>query len=230
MARVIFCTVAIGDRYVREFARMVQSFHEQSPGFELQGWVNVLPPGTPTIIEDGFDYTPYAAKPFALKAAFDAGANIAILLDSKMRPIRSIRPLVEHIARSGCYLCDNGYRVGEWSTGRCLKRFHWTRTLAEATEETSSYCVGLADRTLADRWALLSDAETIAGRHDVHRHDQTVLSILRAEGGTRWPLSQRPYLTAYAGHEGPDTVLVADGLAADERFEARVMQKEYGRK
>lgn len=122
----------------REFARV-------SPGYELQAWVDKLPPGAPEgIAEDGWDYTAYCAKPFALKAALDSGADVAILLDAAFYPIRPIEPLVHHIAQVGYYLCDNGARLGEWCSDRALALAEIDRWQAMGVCEVSSYCVGVS--------------------------------------------------------------------------------------
>lgn len=128
----------------REFARV-------SPGYELQAWVDKLPPGAPEgVVEDDWDYTAYCAKPFALKAALDSGADVAILLDAAFFPIRPIQPLVDHIAETGYYLCDNGATIGEWASDRALKRLEVDRGRAFGMCEVSSYCVGITSREFRD--------------------------------------------------------------------------------
>ena len=170
--KVVICTVAIGGWYHRGAARMIEAFHNVSPGIEIQAHVNVLPFGAPAgVIEHGYDYTGYCAKPFALATARNSGADIAILLDAAFYPTHSIQPLIDHIAQRGYYLCKNGNLVGEWSSDRCLERMAETRDNAMRMEEASSYCVGLnfADgrcTELLHRWmGFASDRLTIPGPH-----------------------------------------------------------------
>lgn len=236
--RAIICTVALGGAYPRAVARMIEAFHQHSPGFEIQAHVNTLPFGAPAnVIEDGYDYTGYAAKPFALASAMMSGADIAILLDASFYPIRSIHPLIDHIARNGYYLCKNGYRVGEWCSDRAVPRLGMTREKLMEMEECSSYAVGLnfADGRcveLLHRWCgFAADRLTFPGPHTNllengrnrgfvssdrrvrgHRHDQSALSVIaNLMEMTNW--CERPLFTAYAGHEDERTVLMNRGMA-----------------
>lgn len=218
---------------------MVERFGEVSPGFTIQAHVNAVPFCAPgSVIEDGYDYTAYCAKPFALLEAREAGADIAILLDCAFYPIRPIHPLVEHIAQTGYYFCKNGNSVGAWSSDRCLDRMGILREAAFGMEEVSSYCVGLnfADTRCVEllrRWCgFAGDRLTVPGPHTNmlmqaggrnpgfvsddhrvrgHRHDQTVLSILAHQIDMK-ELVERPRYTAYLGSETEETVLVNLGM------------------
>ncbi len=237
LVSVIICCVAKGGWYGRGAARLINGMAEHCPGYEVRAHVNVKPFGAPAIvIEDGYDYTAYCWKPFALLDAMMADATIGILLDAAFFPIRHIGPLVEHIERTGYYLCRNGNNVGEWSSDRCLQAMSVTRENAFEIEEVSSYCVGLNFREprcaeLLYKWCEhAADRQTFPGRHTYlgyegrnpgglaldrrvrgHRHDQTVLSILAARIGF-CDLVNRPRFTAYAGSETEETVLVNQGL------------------
>jgi hypothetical protein len=232
--RVVICTVGIGGWYPRGVSRMIDAFHKVGGGYEIQAWVNVLPPGTPDLRRPECDYTPYAAKPRALWYALDHGADIAILLDAAFFPIRHILPLVDWVSGNGYYLCKNGYKVGEWCSDDCLASMGEERERLMSLDDVSSYAVGInrANKTalsLANLWAISSSAMTICGNHTApghqgrnvgpvsidprvkgHRHDQCVLSILANNLGlTRW--CERPKFTAYLGHENESTVLVNQG-------------------
>lgn len=234
--KAVVCAVAIGGWYHRGIARMITSFHEVSPGYEMQAWVNVLPPGAPRdVVEDGYDYTGYCAKPFALMNALVNSADIAILCDAAFYPIRHIHPLVEHIAQHGYYFCNNGNRVGAWSSDRALYRLGCSREAAWTTNEISSYCVGLnfSDGRcveLVQRWCgFAADRLTFPGPHTApgqdgrnkgfvstaggvrgHRHDQTALSVIAHRMGMK-DMIERPRFTAYLGSETEQTVLVNHG-------------------
>ena len=237
---VVIGCVAIGGWYPRGVARMVNAFHEHSPGFTIKAWVNCLPPGAPeNVIVDGYDYTAYCAKPFAMKALMDSGADIGILLDAAFYPIRHIQPLVDHIAKQGYYLCDNGARVGEWSSDAALEALEADRESLMKVTEVSSYCVGVDfskvdGRSLVNSWCWNTSFRAIPGPHTSeqnfdggrncgfvskdprvkgHRHDQTVLSYRAWVLGLN-KLSQRPYLTAYKGSEDERTVLLNQGMGS----------------
>lgn len=215
---------------------MIQKFREVDHGKTIMAWVNTLPPGAPvSVIRNNYDYTGYCAKPFALRAAREAGADIGILMDAAFWPIRSIDPLVDHIANTGYYLCENGYRMGEWCSDAALEMLQLSRDEAFAIPEVSGYCVGLNLRLarccqLIDEWcALASDGATFPGHHTAtggqgrnqgfvsrdprvkgHRHDQTALSAITWRLGMREHI-ERPRFTAYHGHEDVTTVLVNRG-------------------
>lgn len=161
MSDVIVACVALNHWYPRGFERLRASLNHHSPGVQVEGWVNELPPCAPEDVQaysldrDGtcspftakWDYTAYCAKPFALKHALDCGAEVAILCDAAFYSVRDIQPLVDHILKVGYYLCDNGASVGEWSSDRALKLMNLRRQDAFQMTEASSYCVGLHRRS-----------------------------------------------------------------------------------
>jgi hypothetical protein len=169
---VVVCTLAYGGWYPKGVARMIQKFSENSPGVVIRAAVNVLPFGSPAnVIENGYDYTAYCAKPFMLMEARLTGADLAILLDAAFYPIRDIGPLIDHVAQRGYYFCKNGQRVGQWASDRCLERMGIMRPYAMEMEEISSYCVGLnfADGRCVEllaRWCgFAGDRLTVPGHH-----------------------------------------------------------------
>ena len=109
--KIVICTVSYGGWYRRGLERQIREFQRVSPGYELQGWLNVLPPGTPKLIKDGLDYTGYAAKPWAMKYAMDSGADVALLIDASVYPIRHIEPLIDFIWDHGYYLAPAGFTM-----------------------------------------------------------------------------------------------------------------------
>ena len=241
--KVLLTTVAIGGWYPKGAARLIQKMGEISPGYDIHAFVNTLPDGAPAnVIEDGYDYTGYCAKPFALLEAKNAGADIAILLDAAFYPIRTIEPLVDYIAQTGYFFCRNGFSVGEWASDRCLEHMAVHRDWAFKIEELSSYCVGLnfSDRRchgLLDLWCTCAaDRVTFPGPHTAidhegrnkgfvstdsrvrgHRHDQTVLSILAHFMGMT-QMVDRPRFTAYkagyGGHSDETTVFENEGMGS----------------
>src|SRR5690242_17372819 len=140
--QVIVTAVALGHWYPHGVERLKNEFRHQR-NVHVQAWVNALPPGAQEVKEDGWDYTAYAAKPFALRHALELGADVAILCDASFYPIRSIQPLVDHIMETGHYLCRNGYTVSEWTSDRCLESMSIPRDSLRGLEDISSYCVGV---------------------------------------------------------------------------------------
>jgi hypothetical protein len=232
--KVMLACVAHGGWYPRGAARLIESIHEKSPGYEVTAWINCYPPGSPgSHIEGGYEYGAYISKPFAMRYMLDQGADIAILVDAAFFAIRSIGPLVEHITREGYYLCKNGNLVGEWASDRALDFMGLTRRAAFGVEEASSYCVGLnlthercrhLARNWAHTWRAIPGPHTADGRQGRnagfvsrdprvkgHRHDQCTLSLLAYEAGMH-DLTERPVMTAYLGLEDARTVLVNRGL------------------
>ena len=128
--KVVIATVAYGGWYRKGLERQIREFERVSPGFELQGWLNVLPPDTPQAVKDGYDYTGYAAKPFAMKYAMDCGADVALLIDASVYPIRHIQPLIDFIWDHGYYLAPAGFSVGEWTSDEMLRYAHMDRDAA----------------------------------------------------------------------------------------------------
>lgn len=236
---IAICTIAIGQWYPKGAARMMEAFLNITPGYFVKVWTDAYPPGTPdNMVENQFNYRPYAAKPFALLEAMSSGADVAILLDASFYPIRSIEPLVEHIVRTGYFLCRNGFSIGEWTSDHCLAAFLLNRDQAMLMPDCSSYCVGIDcrgawARRLVEEWGRRSTRETICGAHTNfmyksrrswnagfvsnerrcrgHRHDQSVLSLVAHELGMLDFVS-RPKFTTYKGHETEETVLVCEGM------------------
>ena len=139
--KVVICTVAYLGWYRRGVARMIQKFEEVSPGYEIQAWVNTLPPGTPEIVKDGVSYTGYAAKPWALSHAMQT-ADVALLLDASVYPIRHIEPLLDFINGHGYYLAPAGFTIGEWTNDEMLAKFGMDRDHALKIPDVASGIVG----------------------------------------------------------------------------------------
>lgn len=238
--KVILATVAMGHWYPRGVERMLREFERVSPGYQILPFIDMLPSGAPLEMRDeNWDYTGYSAKPFALNAAMDYGADIGILLDASFYPIRPIQPLVDHIAAVGYYFCDNGFNVGQWCNDAILERHGVSRDDALGWPDLSSYCVGLDFRENRSRIALRMWCEdslagafvgphTNVGVHALgrnvgwcsndprcrgHRHDQASLSLIAYRLGMT-NFCSRPRFTAYKGSEDESTCLIAEGMGS----------------
>lgn len=237
---VAIASIGIGGWYPAGIGRLLQAFREVDPGRTVMTWVNTLPPGAPaSVVVNSYDYTAYCAKPFALKATRDAGADIGLLLDAAFWPIRAIDPLADHIHHNGYYFCENGFAMGEWCSDIALETLGLKRDEALAIPEISSYAVGLnfhdetANRALDEWCKLAADGRTFPGPHTQtggngrnqghvssdprvkgHRHDQTALSAIAWKLGMHKRVC-RPIFTAYeagyGGHADERTVLMNRG-------------------
>src|ERR1700735_2359149 len=126
--KVVITMVAWHGWYRKGLERAINAFEKVSPGYELQGWLNVLPYGAFRITEDGVDYTGYGAKPHALRhALINSNADVALLIDASVYPIKHIEPLIDFIWDKGYYLAPAGFTIGEWTNDRILERFGMTR-------------------------------------------------------------------------------------------------------
>jgi hypothetical protein len=141
--KAVICTVAYGGWYRKGLERQIREFERVSPGYELQGWLNVLPPGTPRLVVDGVDYTGYAAKPWAMKYAMDSGADVALLIDASVYPIKHIQPLLDFIWDRGYYLAPAGFTIGEWTNDAMLAQWGLDRDHAMKIPDVASGIVGM---------------------------------------------------------------------------------------
>lgn len=238
MTGVAITTIAFGGWYPAGAARMINAFRDVDPGRTVKAWVNILPPGAPeSVVINGYDYTGYTAKPFALREARDCGADIGILLDAAFWPVKRIDSLVEHIESVGYYLCENGNWMGEWCSDAALATLGLSRDESLLIPEVSSYAVGLnfhhdvCNRALDEWCRLAADGVTFPGHHTQmgridgrnaghvshdprvlgHRHDQTALSAIAWKLGMH-ERTCRPQFTAYDGSQDETTVLVNRGM------------------
>lgn len=238
MSGVAICTVAIGHHYPALAARMIREFESVSPGFEIKAWINAYPSGgVGPVVEDGYDYGPYCAKPYALKACMDAGASVALLLDAAFYPIARIHPLIDHISRDGYYLCRTGNKVGDWISDRALRSLAVpNRDVWRTVDEIASGIVGFdltvkRNRDIVNRWCesrlqfpghhstpafpgknsgFVSSDSTVRG----HRHDQALLSVIcHALGITKLSeIGEDGDVWTYAGRKtGERTLLLNRG-------------------
>lgn len=238
--KVVICTVAYLGWYRRGVARMIQEFERVSPGYEIQAWVNTLPPGTPEIVHGKVTYTGYAAKPWALKHAMES-ADVALLIDASVYPIRHIEPLLDFIYGHGYYLAPAGFTIGEWTNDEMLEQAGLTRDEALKIPDVASGIVGLKNslqtQFLVDRWCEMtrwpsfgaphSNSEAADTRHHYrnvgfvsndprcsgHRQDQSALSIIAHQMGLK-DLTPWPRFVAYqaAGNADESTVLQIAGM------------------
>jgi hypothetical protein len=230
--KVVICTVAYGGWYRKGLERQIREFERVSPGYEMQGWLNVLPPGTPHLVKDGYDYTGYAAKPWAMRHAMNSGADVALLIDASVYPIKHIEPLIDFIWDHGYYLAPAGFTIGEWTNDEMLGYYGFDRDHALKIPDVASGIVGFrlkADANtqfLVDQWCCATTSPGFAAPHSNvhaadkrhhyrnvghvsydprcsgHRQDQSALSLIAHQLGLT-DLTPWPRFVAYqAGHGG----------------------------
>jgi hypothetical protein len=237
--RVVICTVAYLGWYRRGVARMIQEFEKVSPGYEIQAWVNILPPGTPTVEKDGVTYTGYAAKPWALKHALET-ADVALLLDASIYPIKHIEPLLDFINGHGYYLAPAGFTIGEWTNDSMLAGAGLDRDHALKIPDVASGIVGLANtptnREVVTRWCAMTNWPSFAAPHSNslaadkkhhyrnvgfvsydprcsgHRQDQSALSIIAHQMGMDDLIKWPRFVTGYGIPPDESTVLTIEGM------------------
>lgn len=232
--RVIITTVARGYWYPKGYERMRDAFAAIGGDYEFVPWIDELPPGTPECVENGVDYTAYAAKPFALADALGRGADVAILLDASFYPVRPIQPLVHHIEQTGHYFCRNGFNIGEWTSDRCLEAFGVPRESTWGCQDISSYCVGVKRSeafdvpedlqphvegcvdgkvkmaTIADHWCMWTNPANICGAHTNSGYD----------GRNRGHVSHHPKVRGHR-HDQSVLSLLVHRLGLDHQAVAR---------
>ncbi len=240
--RVAIVNVALGKWYPRGSARLTESLRRHCPEYSVMPWIDRLPPGAPaSVILDGCDYTGYCAKPFALRAAMNSGADIGILLDSSIVAIAHPAALVEHIASNGYYLAPAGFTIGEWASDYAVAYLGIDREAAFSLPDCASGCVGInfreaRGRQLVSDWCdswpsfagphsnLMTADRTHSYRNEGwvsndrrvrgHRHDQLALSVLAHRAGmTNWVPWPKfvAYEAGFSGHATTATVFLIRG-------------------
>ena len=237
--KVVICSVAYRGWYRRGVARMIQEFERVSPGYELQSWVNTLPPGTPTLMKDGVEYTGYAAKPYAIKHAMQT-ADVALLLDASVYPIKHIEPLLDFIKGHGYYLAPAGFSIGEWTNDAMLAECGLDRDHALKIPDVASGIVGLANtptnQEVIKRWCAMTHNASFADPHSNHfaadkkhhyrnvgfvsydprcsghRQDQSALSIIAHQMGLTDLTPWPRFVTGYGIPTDETTVLTIAGM------------------
>jgi hypothetical protein len=240
--KAVICTVAWKGWYRKGLERQIREFDRVSPGYELQGWLNVLPRGTDRIIMDGWDYTGYAAKPNAMRYAKDYGADVVLLIDASVYPIKHIEPLLDYIWEHEYYFAPAGFSIGEWTNDEMLRHFNLDRDHAMSIPDVASGIVGmrfgasgLCEKALS-LWctstllpgfaAPHSNALAADKRHHYrnvgfvsydprcsgHRQDQSALSLIANKLEMRKMVKWPRFVTGYGIPPQDDTVLQIAGM------------------
>lgn len=193
-------------------------------------------PGCPT-----HQVSPYAFKPFALKAAVDRGYELVIWADASVWAIKNIKPMFEHIEREGWMFFLNTC-TGNWTSDACLKSFGVTRDQAMDIPMLMGICMGwnmtlLRCQSFLDVWLEKAvDGVTFPGswtnKHQEvsadprvygHRHDQSAASIMAYQMAMPLIVPHETYFEYYRNLRGTPfdgdlsqvrhhTVMIAQGM------------------
>jgi hypothetical protein len=167
--RCAIVSLALGPRYVRLLERQRASVQEHAPQAAYRPWIDELPPRSPQGVE--LPWRAYCAKPYALLAAWLAGADLVVWLDAACRLVRPLDPLWAHLEAQGHYVQANGWNVGQWCSDAALKTLKLEREEAFLLPEISTMALGLNLRLPRCReflfsWlALAADGVTFHGAH-----------------------------------------------------------------
>lgn len=240
--KAVICTVAYRGWYRKGLERQIREFEKVSPGLELQAWLNVIPPSAPTLVVDGYDYSGYAAKPWAMHWAQQSGADVVLLIDASVYPIAHIQPLLDYIWEHEYYFAPAGFSVGEWTNDGMLASFGLDRDHALSIPDLASGIVGmrfnasgLCEKALAF-WLMSTSYPDFAAPHSNsmgadkrhhyrnvgfvsydprcsgHRQDQSALSLIANQLGMTKMVPWPRFVTGYGIPPQDDTVLQIAGM------------------
>lgn len=148
--------------------------------------------------------TPYAFKPYAMKAAFVKGYRYLLWCDSSVYPVAPVERAFALIREVGYMFLPGGWNTGQWCSDAALVTLGITREDAFKIPHMVAGCQGLdmnepKSRAYLDKWyELAGDGITFRGawtnkKHEVsiddkvlgHRHDQTAASVVAWKLGLR---------------------------------------------
>ncbi len=171
---------------------------------------------------------PYGFKPFAFKAARDAGFKKVLWMDAAEVIEKSVQPIFDHIYKTGYFLMNNvGFNTGEWCSDAALEGLKITREESFAIPHLMACVMGVDfDKPVCndflDQWlALANDKKTFPGKHTNangevstdkrvrgHRHDQTAASVLSLRLGMKEWVEPFPWIwyPCWANEAGRENV------------------------
>jgi len=143
---------------------------------------------------------PYGFKVAAVDHVRKLGYDVVIWIDSSLRLVKSIKPLIQEISKVGVYLQqDNGHSIAQWANDRSLEYFGVTRDEVVKIPAVHAISIGFDFRhpdtmPFFERWKKCADDGIFRGsrtndgnteskdpRCHGHRHDQTCLELLARE-------------------------------------------------
>jgi len=148
---------------------------------------------------------PYAFKLYAIMEAKKRGYKDILWLDSSFWAVKSLDKLFEQIDKQGYSFDNAGYKVGTWTSDRCLEHMGVSREESFSMDLFSGGMIGLnmkndvATKLLSEWFRYANDGITFPGawyndakgsvsldkRCAGHRHDMSVGSILANKLGMK---------------------------------------------
>ena len=190
------CIVSVGfdgrepySQYASELER-----HARKHGYSTMVWKNQYPDGSPTQQE-----IPYAFKPFAIKAAIDAGFKKIFWMDCKCYIQEDITQIQNALDTLGYWIVYGGGSVGEWCCDSALEPLEINREDAfdisciaakhfalniendkakKFYEEYMRLATENDGIAFKGAWTNDNNKASLDSRVNGHRHDQTCASVL----------------------------------------------------
>ena len=191
----VVVSVAVG----RNFPKMVTRLQKGVKKFgnaDFLAWVDEYPPGSPT-----HQQVPYGFKVYAIREAWKRGYDCVLWTDSRLFPIRPYQQVFDYIEEHGYFFMPNGFSVAQWCVEPALRSLGITREEAEGMSDIVGGFFGLDKRNpqavefLARMIARSKDGVSFHGPRSSHRHDQTVMSVVRIKMGLGWRDSPESWLS-----------------------------------
>lgn len=163
-------------------------------GIDCLLWRNILPEDSPT-----HEQSPYGFKSHAFKAAYEAGYNSILWVDSPIVSVKEdVSPIFEKIEKEGYYAMSHIDPLENWVGDTALTAYQWPREKLMGYNLPSGSCYGFridgpmptdpfGDRELFWGFYLqeqdgLFKSEVI-GEGKWHRHDEAILAMCLIERG-----------------------------------------------
>lgn len=191
----VVVSVAVGRGFPKVVQRLERRVRELGDA-DFLSWVNQYPPGSPT-----HQQVPYAFKVYAIKEAWRLGYDCVLWADSRLFPIRPYQPVLDYIEEHGYFFMPNGFTVAQWCAEPALRSLGITREEAAGIPDVVGGFFGLDSRNaqavefLERVLARSRDGVSFHGPRSTHRHDQTVMSVVRVRMGMGWRNSPEPWLS-----------------------------------
>lgn len=220
MSRCIV-SVGVGSWYPTGIRRLYRSLIDHGCYDEIMFWSDSYPEGCPTHQE-----VPYGFKIAAIQAAFDAGHDQVLWLDTSAWAIQNPKPVLDIIEREGHYFWTSGYQAGTWTNDATLDHFGVTMDEAMDIHMLYALAIGLDRRNERSmeffrRWKEASDLGLFKGswtrsdgddeRFQGHRHDQSSASIIAHQLGMEIDMTHN-LLHLYEPNMPESVVLAFQGI------------------
>jgi len=231
--------VATG-RFMIGQKRLTESLKEMGSGIDIWRWGNHFPPGSPPQNRQRWPLRsgeiPYRFKTYAIKAVVEGGGRQVIWCDASIVAIRSLDPLIEYLRKTGYWLVNGGWNVGQWCADSALAPLGITRedsfqiplcvggAFALDLEHPLGRAffgdlVAMDDAAFCGPWTNKHQQASADPRVRGHRHDQTVMGVIAHRHEMK--LIESPRFFDYGNSKmltkpdgsalSEETILVADG-------------------